>query len=265
MGGLADGASDGGDSDGGDSDGGASDGGASALSRGEVDRPRAQVATGAAVPLEGAPYLGVVFAGGESRRMGQDKALLPWPSSAGGVTLMERAARALEALGCAVEVARGSRGAGEDIGRPVIHDVVEGAGPLAGLVASLERAEELGLAGVVALACDMPLVQADELRPLLRAVDGDSSEACRAAMWVVDHREQPLCAVYSLACLPAARAAFGAGKRRLVAIFDPDATGGHAPALKRLQPDQKTSIRLVNLNTMTDYDLAAKGDLSGGE
>ena len=139
MGGLADGAS-----DGGDSDGGASDGGASALSRGEVDRPRAQVATGAAVPLEGAPYLGVVFAGGESRRMGQDKALLPWPSSAGGVTLMERAARALEALGCAVEVARGSRGAGEDIGRPVIHDVVEGAGPVGPFTpkcASGERAD----------------------------------------------------------------------------------------------------------------------------
>ena len=115
-------------------------------------------------------FLGVVFAGGESRRMGQDKALLPWPTEAGGSqSLMERAAVLLEGMCGRVEIARGPRGAAAVPGRPVIHDVAEGAGPLAGLVAALERARELEAAGVVALACDMPLVQSGELSSLLDA------------------------------------------------------------------------------------------------
>lgn len=190
--------------------------------------------------------------------MGQDKALLPWPvgSAASGdsASLMERAARMLDGLCGSVEVARGPRGGAPDPGRPVIHDVAEGAGPLAGLLAALERAHELGAAGVVALACDMPLVERGEIEPLLEAIRAGSGGSREAAMWVVDDRDQPLCAVYGIGCLSAARAAFGAGKRRLVAIFDPAATGGHAAVLKRLYPDEKTSVRLVNLNTVTDYD-----------
>jgi molybdopterin-guanine dinucleotide biosynthesis protein A len=187
--------------------------------------------------------------------MGQDKALLPWPTETGeSRSLMERAAVLLEGVCSHVEIARGPRGAGDAPGRPVIHDVAEGAGPLAGLVAALERAKDLGAEGVVALACDMPLVETGEITQLLGAVAGTHADACDAAMWVVDGREQPLCAVYSVACLPPARAAFDAGKRRLVAIFDLAATGGRAAVLKRLYPDEKTSVRLVNLNTVTDYD-----------
>lgn len=191
--------------------------------------------------------------------MGQDKALLPWPAQAGGSrSLMERAAVLLESVCSRVEIARGPHGAGGTPGRPVIRDVAEGAGPLAGLVAALERARDLGAEGVVALACDMPLVEAREITRLLEAVAGTRTAACDAAMWVVDGREQPLCAVYGVACLHPARAAFDAGERRLVAIFDPAATGGRAAVLKRLHPDEKTSVRLVNLNTVTDYDRAVR-------
>jgi len=197
--------------------------------------------------------------------MGQDKALLPWPSvSEERLTLMERAAVVLDGICPTVEIARGPRGGAPDPGRPVIHDVEAGAGPLAGLVAALERARELGAAGVIALACDMPLVERSEITPLLEAfaVSGDGS--CDAAMWLVDGREQPLCAVYGVTCLPAARAAFEAGKRRLVALFDPAATGGRAAVLNRLHPDEKTSFRLVNLNTMTDYDRVTRKLRPGG-
>ena|GEM_PF-6614739 len=223
---------------------------------------------GAGAGARAGEYLGVVFAGGESRRMGQDKALLPWPigsaDSGESASLMERAARMLEGLCRRVEVARGPRGGAPDPGRPVIHDVAEGAGPLAGLLAALERARELGAAGVVALACDMPLVERGEIEPLFDAMSAGGGTACEAAMWVVDEREQPLCAVYGIGCLPAARAAFKAGKRRLVAIFDPAATGGHVAVLKRLYPDEKTSVRLVNLNTMTDYDRVMRDLRPGG-
>ena len=205
-----------------------------------------------------ARMLGVVFAGGQSRRMGEDKALLPWPDPAGGepLTLLEHAARRLEALGCTVEVARGSGGQAPVEGRPLIVDAAPDAGPLAGLLAALERARAVGASGVLALACDMPLVGAAELRPLVSAVLDPAGEA-DASMWVVDGREQPLCAAYSTRCLGAARAAFEGGARRPVALFDAAAAGGRAAVLIRLEADENSAARLVNLNTPTDYDRAA--------
>ncbi|MEM6672652.1 MAG: molybdenum cofactor guanylyltransferase [Planctomycetota bacterium] len=206
--------------------------------------------------------MGVVLAGGRSERMGRDKALLPWPLPDGRLgTFVERAARALEPLCETVEIAEGAPGRIPNIAWDRFPDAAPDQGPLAAIVAALDRAAELEADAIVALACDMPLAGPDELRPLVEAAfpaEPGASPRPDAAMWVVDGRDQPLCALYRADCRAAARRAFEAGERRVVAMFEPTAAFGRRRGLVRLTAGEKSARRLVNVNTATDYDRALR-------
>ncbi|MBB4064562.1 molybdenum cofactor guanylyltransferase MobA [Gellertiella hungarica] len=96
--------------------------------------------------------LGIVLAGGLSRRMGQDKTALPF----GDDTLLGHALARLGAQCARVAVNAGSR-AGLPSGVDVIPDDIAGyAGPLAGVAAGLAQARRLGFSRVVTIAADTP-------------------------------------------------------------------------------------------------------------
>src|SRR5579875_2744787 len=123
---------------------------------------------------EGAP-VGVVLAGGASRRMGRDKALL---RHIDGATLLERAVAALREAGLAevaVSVSSTSRADALRAAIPVLHsvplvvDLVPNCGPLGGLHAALCAYPGRS---VVLVACDMPHLDPTALRVLVTAGDG---------------------------------------------------------------------------------------------
>jgi molybdenum cofactor guanylyltransferase len=95
------------------------------------------------------------------------------------------------------------------LGLPVHPDVVEGAGPLAGILAAVlaARAER-----VIVLACDMPFVTAEAL-DLLEEGDED------VVVPVVGGRPEPLLARYSRACAAPIRARLEAGERKVTSFF----------------------------------------------
>ena len=209
--------------------------------------------------------------------MGGDKALLRWPTATAtglepiengeSVSLLERAALALDGFCQRVEIAVGagdkrSSVAGEPWGTfkdatPSTWSATDGpadAGPLAGLVAALERAHSLGLAGTAVLACDMPLVERSDYEPLLERLEAGAD----VAMWTVEGpdgacMDQPLVAIYGPAAYLAARAAFDSGARRLVAIGDFCAAEGRHLRVDRVRAEENSSRRLVNVNTPSDY------------
>ncbi len=215
---------------------------------------------GRASGARGGRFLGVVFAGGGSRRMGGDKALMPWPSAEGPVPLFRRAALVLEPLCERVEISVGCgapRPELEGAGWATFPDAAVDAGPLAGLVAALERCDALDLDGVLALACDMPLVTSAELEPLLELL-GPGADV---AMWTVADEagvpwDQPLVAAYGRAAVGPARAALDRGARRLVAIVDEVAANGRSLRVVRRPATVNSLPRLVNVNTPSDYDSA---------
>ena len=195
--------------------------------------------------------------------MGQDKALLAWPGADGGeTTLYERAAATLALVSERVEVAVGTEGRLEEPSWPTFPDSEtgsdgeSGAGPLAGLLTALERAQGLGALAVLVLACDMPLVGLHELQPLLAALESgpDGEPGADVALWVVGGRDQPLCAAYRTTCAVAARKAFDGGERRVVGVFDETALDGRRLRVKRLIAEGNSVRRLVNVNTKSDYD-----------
>ena len=101
---------------------------------------------------------GFVLAGGASRRMGTDKACLPF----GRERLVDRQIRLLRAVCCTVAVI-GPAAKFAGTGAPVYEDMIPGKGPLGGIHAGLHGAHtEFSLF----LSCDMPLMEARFLRYL---------------------------------------------------------------------------------------------------
>ncbi|MCR6654705.1 MAG: NTP transferase domain-containing protein [Opitutus sp.] len=130
-------------------------------------------------------FSGAVLAGGESRRMGSDKALL----TVNGEALWQRQSRVLHSAGAdPVVVVRRRTQPPLPGARAGVFDRFENAGPLAGLEAALEAARsDL----VAVLAVDMPAIEAGWFSFLLRHCSRGQGAVARSL-----HGVEPLAAIY---------------------------------------------------------------------
>lgn len=175
---------------------------------------------------------GFVLTGGNSTRMGRDKALLP----IGAVDLVEAVATTLSSVVRDVTlVGRPERYA--HLSWPALSDLRPGMGPLAGLESALTyTAAELNLV----VACDLPGLQQRWLATLLR--HAALSEA--PCVVTIDRAGQihPLCAVYRVGCLPAIARALDGNRLKLMALIE------------ELGADYlNTETTLTNMNTPLDW------------
>ncbi|MDE2181404.1 MAG: molybdenum cofactor guanylyltransferase [Alphaproteobacteria bacterium] len=152
--------------------------------------------------------LGLVFAGGSSRRFGSDKAL----AVLGGTTLIERViARAtpqvdlLALNGPAHRAARGLL---------VIPDEAPGEGPLGSILAGLRWARSHGFDMVATFPCDAPFFPHD-LVARLRQARGDGVD-CTMARHGGD--TQFAFALFVVTCADRLTAAYAVGERSLKAM-----------------------------------------------
>lgn len=148
---------------------------------------------------------GAVLAGGRSRRMGRDKALVALPD---GRPLARVAADALRGAGAAPVVAVGGPPELRGHGLDVVADLHPGAGPLGGVLTALAA---LDAAIVVVLTCDLPAITAHEVQALLDALGRAPTAA--AAVAVLDGQRQYLSAAYRRGAARPLSAAFAAGER----------------------------------------------------
>jgi molybdenum cofactor guanylyltransferase len=136
---------------------------------------------------------GFVLAGGASKRMGQDKALLPYR----GTTLVEHVAKTVnEAAGSVALIGDPARLG--HLGLPVFPDELPKCGPASGIYTALQVTNT---DWNLVVACDMPAVSAEILRELIDRTE-TSGRNCVAAIGPYGQPE-PLCAVYHRRCLPA--------------------------------------------------------------
>lgn len=189
-------------------------------------------------------FAAIILCGGESRRMGRAKALLPW----GQVTLLEHVVATLTPLATSVIVVA----APEQELPPlppevlVVRDAIAGEGPLRGLEAGLNalagRAEAAFVCG-----CDMP-----ELSPAL--IGHVAKFLGDHAALVIEHEGhwQPLHSLYRVDLLPALQAALAAGERspqRWLRSVDPFVVA--AETLREFDPELRS---LRNMNTPEEYN-----------
>ena len=154
--------------------------------------------------MSDAAIVGLVLAGGQSRRLRREKS---W-RKVGGVPMIERVLAAVAAVVGEVIVVGGERA---PAGARLVADDSPGAGPLAAIYTGMKAAS----ADVyLVAACDMPFVTSELLRHLLVA-----SRGFDAVVPVVGGRDQPLCAAYTHACLPAIVEALATGGGRVADFF----------------------------------------------
>jgi molybdenum cofactor guanylyltransferase len=135
------------------------------------------------------PVFGLVLAGGRSRRMGRDKALIEQD----GVSLLEHAFRLADALtdGARVSVRADQVLDPERRRFPQVVDRYRDMGPVAGILSALQA--EPGADWLVT-ACDLPNLDRATLAFLLEHAPSDAPlTAYRSA---VDGLPEPLCALY---------------------------------------------------------------------
>jgi len=146
--------------------------------------------------------VGAVLAGGQSRRMGRDKAMLDWD----GRSLLMRAVKVLESVFDEVLVVAPRDRGYEDLGVQVVPDIRPGLGPLGGLHTALVHGRGKPL---FILACDMPHVTDDLVRwivgpPIqepMRRLAGERTKTVQARVVHDGYQKQPLCGLYSQFCL----------------------------------------------------------------
>lgn len=148
-----------------------------------------------------------ILAGGNSLRFGDDKALVPLNGKPLLAHVLERTA----GLAAETFIVTNRLGAYEQFKQRLVGDLLPGRGVLGGLYTALYYAAQPWL---LALACDMPLVNRELLAYML-TLTGD----VELVVPVVHNLPEPLHALWSKACLGPVREALDRGERRLVSAF----------------------------------------------
>lgn len=152
----------------------------------------------------------VIQAGGASRRMGQDKGLVPFL----GQPLIQRVIQRVSALADELVVNSNRPEDYTFLGLPIYTDVIPERGALGGLYTALLVAKH-PLVSVI--ACDMPFASPEilaEERRLLEESDAD------AVIPVTEFGTEPFHAVYRRdLCIPLVKAALDAGSWRVNSWF----------------------------------------------
>jgi molybdopterin-guanine dinucleotide biosynthesis protein A len=185
---------------------------------------------------------GIILAGGQSRRMGKNKALLQLPGNE-QFTFVEHLAHTLDA--CCSEillVVRDQAAAAEYDTVPnvrLVLDKIPGYGPLMGIYSGLSAIQS---SHALVIAVDMPFLQPAMLTFLLSQPLTDA-----LLVPVVNDAPQVLCAIYPQNILPPIEERLSQGRRDPRSLLDePNVTYIDEARLREIDPQLRS---FININT----------------
>ena len=182
-----------------------------------------------------------VLAGGQSRRMGRDKAKIELD----GATLLERISYVANLVAPTIVVGRAQPNDFQFERIPFVEDREPGLGPIGGLQSALLHFQT----PVVLVGCDMPLLHPDTLEWLLRQFESAESEHGLAT--TREGRVEPLLTIYRCACLKLIDGMLEDGERalrRLISRGDFD----------KAEAPPEVAGHLLNINTPEELEALRK-------
>jgi molybdopterin-guanine dinucleotide biosynthesis protein A len=186
---------------------------------------------------------GVILAGGESRRMGRDKATLTVPG--GTTTLVEHVVDIVAQRCSPVYVMAGPGQPLPALPVPILRDEQRAQGPLPATGRGLRAAAQAGARFAFVSAVDMPSLTVDLIDELLRLALETNAEVVMP--W--DGRSHYLAAVYRTDLADRIDALVAGGARRMSALID---------ASDSQQIVMSDSVALTNVNTEADLRAPAR-------
>jgi FdhD protein len=150
----------------------------------------------------------VILAGGNSRRMGSNKALLPYE----GGRFIEAIHRQMAALFREVLLVTDTPELFDFLPCRKVPDLIPGMGPLSGVHSGLHHSS---VPYIFAVACDMPYLNPALIRHLATLVEGSDVVIPETGKGL-----EPLHAIYGKNALRPMEEALHAGKGRIVSFFD---------------------------------------------
>jgi molybdopterin-guanine dinucleotide biosynthesis protein A len=193
---------------------------------------------------------GVILAGGQSQRLGRDKAFL----EVNGVPLIQRVTDVLACLSDDLVIVTNAPERYRQLPGRLVGDVYPGKGALGGIYSGVLTAR---YHYSLVVACDMPFLNPDLLRYLMSLAEGYD-----AVIPVIgEGMMEAVHAVYSKACLPFVKELLLADELRIVNLF---------PRVRVRYVQREELLRLdpilrsfLNVNTPADWEMAER--LAGGE
>lgn len=163
--------------------------------------------TSAATPVS--RFSLAIIAGGQSRRMGRDKAFV----ELGGKPLIEHVIGRSADLGQAETILITNKPAQyARLGLPMRRDILPNKGSLGGIFTALMNAKS---PNVLVLACDMPFVNSSLLRYMIEQMD----EAIDIVAPTVDGYPQGLHAIYKKTCIESIARQLAADRLKIIRFY----------------------------------------------
>jgi molybdopterin-guanine dinucleotide biosynthesis protein A len=209
---------------------------------------------------------GFVTAGGGSKRMGEDKALL----RLGSRTVIEYVIEALQPVTTGVALIA-NRPEYQRFGLPVFADAHAGIGPLEAIRTALANSPT---PLVILAGCDMPFLSSDLFALLLYIASQQTPMTLVPGLQTPDHRlltpdfpyavvplneaglPEPLCAVYATRALETVTGMIDSGVRKVSLLFEK--LPCRLVSFAEIRHLENSTIFFENLNTPQDYERARK-------
>lgn len=205
--------------------------------------------------------LGVILAGGQSRRYGEPKAF----AQVAGSTLVERVIGVLRRAAPDVVLVANQPDLYAGLGLDTRPDTRPGMGALGGVHTAVCWAAELGHVGALVVACDMPFLSATLLHHMTSAAAEAPGPDIVAPESDGPRGVEPLCAWYSVRCRPAIEAQFDRNDRRIIGFWQ--GLNVHRVSLAEVRRHGDPERMFLNVNTPEERavaeSLANRGPLTG--
>lgn len=150
-----------------------------------------------------------ILAGGQSKRMGQDKAFL----EIGGQMVIERVLERVDPLTDDLFISTNSPEKYEKFGLRMVGDIYPDKAALGGIYSAISAAIHNH---VLVVACDMPFLNVELLRYLVKL----SADVDVVAPIIEPPQPETMHAIYSKNCLPAIKSRLLRNKLRVIGFFD---------------------------------------------